>query len=273
MRGESKSGVSMWPREHGAISMLVQPAVCAALIAWRWHWVVIPALAAAAAMFLVREPLVVLARQKWVWRDAKPETPVARRWVLSLAPVMATCGALMAMRWQISWLIAFGAGAVAMTVYAVWMTVKNRQRSVSLQIISAFGLASTGMAVAMSLEDTVSQWAAWLWLLSAAQAAAGILVVHTRLESRISAKARRAESPVYIRAAWVMQAVMASLGVAAWWVSPVAAAAMLLPAAVHVYELMTIRTEKAMATPLRTIGFRAMGLSIAVSVLLVIGLR
>ncbi|MCC6292513.1 MAG: YwiC-like family protein [Bryobacterales bacterium] len=273
MRGGSKSGVSLWPREHGAISMLAQPAVCAALIAWRWHWVVIPALAAAAAMFLVREPLVVLARQRWLWRDAKPETPVARRWVATLAPVMAACGVAMAARWRLSWVIAFGAGAVAMTAYAVWMTLQNRQRSVGLQIISAFGLTSTGMAVAMSLENTVPQWAVWLWLLSAAQAAAGILVVHARLEARIAAKAKRAESPVYMRAAWVMQAAMAALGVAAWWVSPLAAAAMLLPAAVHAYELKTIRTEEAMATPLRTIGFRAMGLSIAVSLLLIAGLR
>ncbi|MBN8733608.1 MAG: YwiC-like family protein [Acidobacteria bacterium] len=264
---------SLWPREHGAISMLAQPAVCALLIAWRWHWSVAPTLIVAAAMFLIREPFVVLARQKYVWRDPKPETPLARRWILALIPLIALSGALLLLRWQLTWLTAFATGSIALTAYAVWMTVHNRQRSIGLQIASAFGLTSTGLAVSLSLMHSVTTWACWLWLLSAAQAAAGILVVHARLEARIAAKTKKPESVAFFRAAAWMQAALLPLALAAGFLSPWLAAAMLLPAAVHAYELKTLHTPEAMATPLRTIGFRAMGLSIAVSLLLVIGLR
>jgi len=253
--------------------MLAQPAVCALLIAWRWHWSVLPTLIVAAAMFLVREPLIVLARQKYVWRDPKPETPIARRWIVALAPIIALSGSLLLLRWQLTWLTAFAFGSLALTAYAVWMTVHNRQRSIRLQIVSAFGLTSTGLAVSLSLLNSITTWACWLWLLSAAQAAAGILLVHARLEARIAAKTRKTESVAFFRAAAWMQAALIPLGLLAGFLSYWLTAAMLLPAAVHAYELKTLHTPAAMATPLRTIGFRAMGLSIAVSLLLVIGLR
>ena len=264
---------SLWPREHGAISMLVQPIVCAAIIAIRWHWSVIPTVVVVAAMFLVREPLIVLGRQRWVWREPHPESLEARRWLAVLIPLIAACGALLMVRWQLAWLVAFGFGATAMTLYAVWMTVRNRQRSVWLQILSAIGLTSTGMAVALSLLGQPAPWAWWLWLLSAAQAAAGILLVHARLEAHIATKAKRPESPVYFRAATWMQVLLIPLGAAAWRISPWLTAAMVLPAVVHAYELGSLHTPAALATPLRTVGLRAMGLSIIVSVLLIAGLR
>ena len=77
----------------------------------------------------------------------------------------------------------------------------------------------------------------------------------------------------FFRAAAGMQAALLPLALAAGFLSPWLAASMLLPAAVHAYELKTLHTLEAMATPLRTVGFRAMGLSIAVSLLLILGLR
>ena len=253
--------------------MLAQPLICAALIAMSWHWSIVPTVVVAVAMFLVREPLIVLARQRWVWREQHLETAMAKRWLAALVPVIAVSGGLLLYRWQTSWLIAFAVGSVAMTAYAVWMTVRNRQRSVALQIASAFGLTSTGLAAAFSLVHDVPQWACWLWLLSAAQAAAGILVVHARLEARIAAKAKKLESVVFFRAAVGAQVALVPLAFAAYFVNPWLTAAMLLPAAVHAYELRTLHSPEALAMPLRTVGFRAMGLSIAVSILLIIGLR
>lgn len=270
---KSDSQPSLWPREHGAISMLVQPLVCAGLIAMRWHWSFIPTAVVAISVFLIRAPLVVLSRQRWVWREPHVELPRARRWVATLLPIIAASGVALLYRWELWWFIAFSIGAVVMTAYAVWMTVHNRQRSVWLQIASSFGLTSSGMAGALALTNEGTQWAWWLWLLSAAQAAAGILVVHARLEARVAARTRNPESTSSFRAAVAAQVLLVPLAILAWRVSPWLTAAMLLPAAVHAYELRTLRSSKALATPLRTIGFRAMGLSIAVSVLLIIGLR
>lgn len=253
--------------------MLAQPMVCAAIIAMRWHWSIVPTVVVAVAMFLVREPFVVLGRQRWVWREPHAETALAKRWVAVLIPVIALSGGLLLYRWQTSWLIAFAVGSVAMTAYAVWMTIHNRQRSVGLQIASSFGLTSTGLAAAFSLVHDVPQWACWLWLLSAAQAAAGILVVHARLEARIAAKTKKPESVGFFRAAVGAQVALVPLAIAAYLVNPWLMVAMLLPAVVHAYELRTLHSPEALATPLRTVGFRAMGLSIAVSILLIIGLR
>lgn len=253
--------------------MFVQPLVCAVVIVHRWHWSIVPAITAAGAMFLLREPLVVLARQRWVWREPHAEAERAKRWIALLVPLMVISGGLLLYRWQFSWLIAFAIGSVAMAAYATWMTVHNRQRSVWLQIASSAALTSTGMAAAISLNDGAAPWAWWLWLLSAAQAAAAILVVHARLEARIAAKTKKPESVVFFRAAVAAQVALVPLAIFARFISPWLTAAMLLPAAVHAYELHTLRSPEALATPLRTIGYRAMALSIAVSILLILGLR
>ncbi|MEP7367637.1 MAG: YwiC-like family protein [Acidobacteriota bacterium] len=268
-----ESPPTLWPREHGAISMLVQPLICALPIVGHWHWSFIPTAIVAAAIFLVREPLVVLCRQRWVWRDPHPEAQMAKRWLAILIPFILLNGGILLLRWQRRWLYAFAAGSVVLTAYALWMTIRNRQRSIWLQCVSSVGLTSTGLAGILSLNDGLAPWAWWLWLLSAAQAAAGILVVHALLEARIAAKTSKPETVEFFRAAVAAQALLLPLAVLAYPISPWLNIAMLLPAAVHAYELLTLRSPESLTTPLRTIGFRAMALSIAVSLLLIAGLR
>ena len=52
--------------------MLLQPFIAALLVYHRLTWQALPALAAVVLVFLVRDPLTVLARQKWVWRGERP---------------------------------------------------------------------------------------------------------------------------------------------------------------------------------------------------------
>ena len=66
------------PREHGAWGMLLQPFAAAAVVAAEWTPALGAALGAMLAVFLAREPLLVLARQRWVWREPRPETEIGR---------------------------------------------------------------------------------------------------------------------------------------------------------------------------------------------------
>lgn len=263
----------MFPREHGAYSMLAQPFVCALIVAWSWHWSVVPAAVAAMSMFLLRGPLVVLARQRWVWRQPHAESATATRWTLVLVAVLVAAGGALALRWPPGILVAFGAAAGAVTAAAVTMTVKNRQRAVGLQLASAAGLTASSLAASLSTTGTIPEWCWWLWALSAAHSSAAILTVHARLEQRIASRAGSAGVRTFHRPALLAQfALMAAAPVAFLRGAPLGAA-LALSAAAHLWELRSLKQPGSLQTPLRRVGFRALGLSIAVSALLVVGLR
>ena len=77
-----------FPREHGAWGMLLFPFISAAVLTGAWSWSYIPASFAALAVFLIREPLTVLARQEYVWTNEHPEAGVARRSARMLSIVL-----------------------------------------------------------------------------------------------------------------------------------------------------------------------------------------
>ena len=253
--------------------MLLQPVVVASILARGWHWSMVAALLGVVAVFLVRQPLIVLARQRYVWKNVHPETAVAWRWLAGLAVGGALVGAVLWTRWPFELLVTMAAGAAAMTGLAVWATIRNRQRSLWLQIASAAGLTASSVAIEASARGSVTPWALWLWGALALQAISAILVVHARLDAKIHSRkpgARAVERPT---AAFVSQAVLliAAVTLASrhdWWL----AAAMGLPGLLNWFELVQIRNNRTLDTPLKTIGFKAMGLSLAVNVLLIIGL-
>src|SRR5438270_5102721 len=92
---------SFIPREHGATAMLLIPFCSAAILAREWRWTELAALLAALSTFAAKDPLVVLARQRWVWKQLHPETEAARSWLLGTAPVIATCGVVLAIAWPL----------------------------------------------------------------------------------------------------------------------------------------------------------------------------
>ena len=59
------------PREQGAWAMLLQPFIAALLVYHKLTWQVVPALAVVVLVFLVRDPLTVLARQPWPARPGR----------------------------------------------------------------------------------------------------------------------------------------------------------------------------------------------------------
>jgi len=261
--------LAVWPREHGAWSLLLTPFAAALIVAGRVNLLCAAVLGAALSLFLLREPLLVLARQRWVWREKKPESAMAWRWVAVLGAVLAGLGVALTRAWGLPLTAALGAGAVALTVVAVWMALRNRQRSVWLQTLSCGGLTFTAVAAARAVSDGFPSWGWVLWALCWLQGIAGILLVHTRLDAMIARKTSRSDAAIG-RAAWLATGVLAGVAVALGVRgSYLLASAPALAAVAHGWELAAMNLE----TRLTVVGLRAMGLSMAYALLAALALR
>lgn len=226
--------------------MLLQPFVAAAIVGRQWTWFLIPGLLLILTVFLIREPLLVLARQRFVWRVERPETAAAKRTLLWELALMAACAAIVAWRIPIGILAAFGAVAMALTLAAVAMAVKNRQRSVVLQILSSFGLSCSGLLAALLTTGTIPEWAIAVALLHALHSVAGIFVVHARLD-------KNSRPAMIQQVVNVAAAVVIALQWNALFAIPVA-----LSVAITAYELQRLNKPE----PLQKTGLRTLSLSL-----------
>src|ERR1022692_3440955 len=68
------------PREHGATAMLLTPIICVAILARQWQWSELATLTAAFATLAAKDQMVVLARQRFVWKQRHPETAAVAQW-------------------------------------------------------------------------------------------------------------------------------------------------------------------------------------------------
>ncbi len=182
-----KSGCFL-PREHGATAMLFMPIVCAAILAREWRWSEVATLAAAFSALTAKDPMVILARQRFIWKARHPETAAAARWSTGWMAILIVSGLVLVFAWPLKAIVAMGLGFAVFSGLAIAVNVKNRQRSTLFQIASAVALTSSSLATSLSATGTIAPWCWWLWLLMALQATAGILVVHARLDARIAAR-------------------------------------------------------------------------------------
>jgi hypothetical protein len=251
------------PREHGAWGLLLQPFLCAAILGRRWDWLFVPMTVLLLIVFVMREPLVILARQRWTWKETKPESATARRylfWQLPLCAALAlVCFAFLPVI-PLAILAGFG---TAITVLATSMALHNRQRSIALQIVSSLGLSSTGLLAALVAARGLPDWS---WLVCgflALHTLASILVVRTRLELRAGAK-----PTTFAGWAWAFQGMLvcAAIGLVISG-SPDLAAPIGLTILVSALELARLRTSGALSEPLRHVGFRALAASLGHSAL------
>jgi hypothetical protein len=261
------------PREHGATAMVITPIVCAAVLARIWHGAELATLAAAFAALAAKDPLVVLMRQKFVWKQPHAETPIAARWFAGYALVLAASGLVLLRSWPLTAIFAMGAGVVAFSLMAIWVNVKNKQRSTLFQIASAAALTSSSLATCLSAMGTISQWCWWLWVLLAMQATAGILVVHARLDARIALRGKAPASLQFRRAAFAAVAVLAGGAVTMlflhqWWL----ALALALAVAGYTYDLCRQRNAAELQRPLMSVGRQALTLATVYAFLLIAGL-
>ncbi len=269
----SPKKILLVPREHGAWSMLLAPFVCGAILARQWNWLELIALTAVVATFLAKDPLIILARQRFLWKQPKPETEVARRWLAVEGALLALCGLLLMRAWPWQALVSLAAGAAGFSILAVILTLQNRQRSTLFQIASAIALTSSSLAACLSATGTIPSWCWCLWLLNTLQAGTAILVVHARLEARIAGRkglplAGKFRSPA------IAAAIVLLIGgvVAGTTGHAFVCAALLLASAGYLYDLARQRRTASLQMPLTQTGLQALALSLAYSTLIVIGL-
>jgi len=262
-----------FPREHGATAMLFTPMVCAVILARTWNWAELAAFTAAFAALAAKDPAVILARQKLVWKQLHPETPVAALWFGGWMLMLAISGLVLLSAWPLTATLALGAGIGVFSVLAIVVNVKNRQRSTLFQIASAVALTSSSLAISLSATGAIQKWCWWLWLFLAMQAAAGILVVHARLDARIAlrdaAKAtQNSRNKAQVAVAALAVAALATVALRHSFV----AIALLVAVIGYAYDLYRQREANDLQRPLTSVGLRALALSSVFSILLIAGL-
>ncbi len=260
------------PREHGSWGMLGFPFFSAAILARSWSWLLIPAALAGLGVFLLREPLIVLLRQRYVWRDRRPETAAAQRTVAWFAPVVGASGLVLLAYLPAAWIAALGGlGAVLMAAY-LYGSLHGMQRSTLLQVAGSIGLTASAALAWLAAGRNPDQTLAWLVVVQWLHSVGAVTTVHARLEAIQARRSKKALTRRQTAAAWVFQLVQLAAAGWAWLDSPWLAAALGIGALVHVADLLRLRDESFLATPLVRVGFRELALSLAVSVLAIVGL-
>ncbi len=244
----------MMPREHGAWGMLLQPFAAAAILAGEWTPALAAALLAALTVFLMREPLLVLARQRWVWREPRPESAKAWRWLAAEAAVAVACAAYLWFVLPRLPLVLLGGAAAAMTLAAVAITLRNRQRSAAFQMAVSASLSASCLLAALAATGRVPAWAWQLWALLTLHSVTAIFVVHARLARRTK-QARHA----FANAMRMDAAQLALAATVAFAAGIRLAAPMFFSVALNAFELRRLRT----AEPLTRVGLRTLAFSLA----------
>lgn len=261
VKDQTKS-VKFFPREHGATAMLFTPMVCAATLAREWHWIEFAAFTAAFAAMAAKDPLVILARQRLVWKQWHPETSAALRWFAGWMLALGLSGLALLSSWPIKETILLGLGVGVFSVLAVLVNVKNRQRSSLFQIASAIALTSSSLAVSLSATGAIQKWCWWLWLFLAMQAAAGILVVHARLDARIALRKAANVTNEFRRKAQISLVVLgAAAAIAGITRHSFVLLALLVAVFGYAYDLHRQLDAGDLQRPLTSVGQRALALS------------
>ena len=261
------------PREHGATAMLLTPFFAAAILLRHVYWPELVGLLAIACAFAMKDPLVVIARQHFVWRQEHAETKSAKRTVAVQSLLVMASGVTLALARDWRPFVVLSAGAGAFTVLAVAVNVRNRQRSVWFQVISAVALSSTSLVACLAATGAVPEWCWLLWLLCAQQAAAAIFVVHARLDARIAARKQQVADHQNRRSAFVCQLILILTGVSFLVLArPWIAAALFIAAIGYWAELRRQRDLTSLQMPLKRTGLEALALSTVYSVTVIVGL-
>jgi len=252
------------PREHGAWALLIQAFAAGAVLGGRWTWLLVPACGLALLGFLLKEPLIAIARQRFVWRRAMPESRAAAGWLAAELLLVLLCLAALAARVPLLELGGLAGAGLLLTVVAVWLTVKNRQRSMVLQIMSAAGLCSASLLAALAAVGSLPAWAWALWAILSAHATTSIPVVHVRLQMKIASRSKTAAGAPRMPA-WVWGLPLVALPALIY------NAALALPLAfsfaASVAERRRLGSEEGLREPLRRVGFRLLAVSITHTVL------
>ncbi len=271
--GEQQRKKVFLPREHGATAMLITPIVCAAILARQWRWAEVATLTAAFAALAIKDPMVLLVRQRFIRKQQRPEAAAAGRWFAGWLTLLVASGLVLLRAWPTYAVIALGTGLLLFSALAVLVNVKNKQRSTLFQIASALALTSTSLATCISALGFITEWCWWLWILLAMQATAGILVVHARLDARIALRRNAPVNSPFRGAAQMAIVVLLCAAVAAavlrrGWI----ATALVVAVIGYSYDLRCQKSASSLQLPLKKVGQRALALSSLYALLLILGI-
>jgi urease accessory protein UreF len=79
--------------------MLFLPIVCAAILSRHWRWSELATVTAAFAALSPKNSMVVLALQRFVWKQRHPETTVAEHWHIGWSVILLLSGLVLLMTW------------------------------------------------------------------------------------------------------------------------------------------------------------------------------
>ncbi len=258
------------PREHGSWGMLLLPFLSATLLTRSVSFAFVPAILAAVALFLVREPLLVLARQRFVWRQARPETGVARRTLLIAFSALLFSGLWLMSLVPLAWLVGLAAGAFVLTGTSVYVAFRNWQRSALMQIIGAAGLSGSAVLAYLAGGLAPDRTLFLLWIVYVVHGTGSVLTVHARIETR---RRPGENAGKHIKAAVAWQIAQAAFAAALLASSEVLlAVALAVPLSLHSLDLARLARPAFRKTPLKKVGFGELGVSMSFSVLVLVAL-
>jgi hypothetical protein len=241
--------------------MLLQPFLAAAILGRAWNWEVAVSLALILAGFMTREPATVLARQRWVWRDRKPESAAAARWLAGLSMLLLTCWLPLARALPVQPFAAIIVTGATVTALAVWANVRNRQRSIPFQMVSSIAIGTTALLGALAATGGIPAWAWLLWFLLSLHNLGSILIVHLRLEMKTRGGIPEVSTILRI-VYWLQGAKLAAAGLLAALVALPLAIPPVVSAWLNVMEAARLRNPAAAKEPLTRVGFRTLGASL-----------
>jgi hypothetical protein len=249
------------PREHGALGLVLQPFIAAALLAWRWDILLMPAFSLVLLGFLVREPLTILARQRKAGHTWNTQCRTASRWLAVEVASLVLCFAVLAgtLPWFALSLLA-GLG-FALTIVSVWFAAKNSQRSIALQITAVAGLTSSAFVAALAAERMISTWVWLLWAILTLHGIVSVLCVHARLEMRIAATHSSGTNSRRVAAYGTALQFFIAFPAALFLGIPVAIP-ILFSSAIHATDLRHLSSPANLRERLQRVGFRLLGLSL-----------
>jgi len=238
--------------------MLILPFLATAVLLHPAPGRLLAAFVLVPALFLLREPLIVLARQRWIWRTPHEEARAAARALPGLG-VVAAAAAYVAIPLPL-WTLAGACGAAAASLMAapVVLAVRNWQYSVAFQALGSAGLAASCLAAAMAAGE-VPRWVWILWAASAFHGISAIPIVHARIALR------RKQDPALAVAGL---GVLATLAAAAAALPHAMSGALAFSGFAYLGEWLSLRSPATAQAKLTQLGLRLMATSIVFTALL-----
>lgn len=264
----------LWPREHGAWAMLLLPFFAALAVARGVRWESLAALVAILGIFLAQEPLLVLLRQRYVWKERRAAADQAVSSFLLTAVPAALAGCVLL--WRLPWkpLAALGVVASVLLLLRIVFTISRKQRFALLQVLEATGLSATALLGYLSARGALDLQALLVWAAFSLHHAAALFVIRARLEAIVSTRSQTGMERRFRVAAWAGQVALlvAIVGSAAAG-SASLALAFAIPFALHTRDLFLLDNPIFLKTPLTRVGWREVAISLAFFAVVVASFR